>query len=224
MELIDGVYTFPQTIDRGGTDHTIHPAAVGTAKGLLLIDTGYGHAIDQLEAHLDDEGFDWSDVRGVLITHQDGDHAGAAAAVVDRTDAVVYAHERAAPFVDGRKHPIKAPEDERYPPTDVDVELVDGVTFRTDAGPMKVVFTPGHAPGHLSLFLPEGGLLIAADALTADADGLAGPSERFTLEMAEALDSADRLADLEITQTLCFHGGHVDADAAAIRNVVDARR
>lgn len=224
MDLPDGVYAFPQTVTRDGTENTIHPAAVRTEKGIVLLDTGYASETDQLEANLVQTGYGWDDVTGIVLTHQDGDHAGATAEVVDRTNATVFAHGRSAPFIDGRNHPIKAPEGERYPPAAVDVELVEGVAFRTTAGPMEVIFTPGHAPGHLSLFFSDPGLLVVADALTADTDGLAGPSERFTLDMPEALDSAERLARRSINQVLCYHGGLVAADSADIQAVVDGRR
>jgi glyoxylase-like metal-dependent hydrolase (beta-lactamase superfamily II) len=127
-------------------------------------------------------------VWAVLLTHQDGDHAGGLASVVASTDAVVFAHEVCAPYVDGREDPIKGGSD-RYDPVPVDVELTDGVRFRTAAGPMRVVFTPGHAPGHVSLYLPDERLLLAADALTAARGRLRGPSEEFTLDMSEATDS-----------------------------------
>ena len=224
MELTDGVYSFPQTIERDGVENTINPAAVETSKGVVLLDTGYPGLTDQIAANLDDMGAGWDDVSAVLITHQDGDHAGSLSEVVERTGAVVYAHPACAPYVDGREHPIKSPEGERYPPVDVDVEVVDGVSFRTAAGPMDVVFTPGHAPGHLSLHFPDAGLLIAADALTADEDGLAGPSEEYTLEMDEALDSASRFADLDVGQTLCYHGGFVEEGAARIEELVASLR
>ena len=177
MELASGAYVFPQTIDRGDTEVTINPAAVETSKGVVLLDVGFPGQTEQIEENLTQADLSWDDVAAVVITHQDGDHAGVLSEVVERTDAVVYTHERCAPYVDGREHPIKSPEDQRYDPVNVDVGLVDGVSFRTDAGPMDVIFTPGHAPGHISLYFPHERLLIAADALTADENGLAGPSE-----------------------------------------------
>jgi glyoxylase-like metal-dependent hydrolase (beta-lactamase superfamily II) len=224
MELTPGVHALTETVERGDRTVTIHPAVVETPTGLLLVDAGYAGELDQLDADLRDAGLALDDVRAVLVTHQDGDHAGALREVVDRTGAVVYAHANCVPYLDGRKEPIKSPEGERYPPVDVDVELVDGVSFRTDAGPMDAVFTPGHAPGHVSLHFPDADLLLAGDALTADEDGLAGPSEQFTPEMDRALDSAARLADRGIDGILCYHGGFVAADSDRIREVVADRR
>lgn len=224
MELTAGVYAFPQTIERDGTENTIHPAAVETPNGVVLLDVGYQGLTDQIEDNLDEVDHGWDDVQAVVITHQDSDHAGALNEVIERTNAVVYAHERCVPYVDGREHPLKSPEDQRYPAVDVDVTLVDGVSFRTDAGPMEVVFTPGHAPGHLSLHFPDERLLIAADALTADENSLAGPSERYTLDMDEALESAAALADLDVDRTLCYHGGFVEEGAGRIREIVEPRR
>ncbi|WP_302082556.1 MBL fold metallo-hydrolase [Salinibaculum rarum] len=221
MEITDGVYAFPQTIERDGAERTFYPSAVDTPTGLLLVDVGLQGQVEQIEANLTEAGFDWDDVRGVIITHQDGDHAGALSAVLERTDATVYTHAGCSPYVDGRKHPIKSSDDERYPPVGVDVALVGGVAFRTEAGPMDVVFTPGHTPGHISLHLPDAGVLLAADATVADEDGLAGPDERFTLDMDEALESLAKLATLEFDRTLCHHGGLVDEGTSRLAALVD---
>lgn len=212
QHLTDGVYAITQTIDTEAGERAFHPAAVETDRGLVLLDAGLGGQTDALREELAAAGFDWADVWTVLLTHQDGDHAGGLASVVEATDAVVFAHEVCAPYVDGRQDPIKG-EGDRYPPVPVDVELTDGVRFRTAAGPMEVVFTPGHAPGHVSLWFPDANLLVAADAVTAADGELQGPNERFTLDMAEAAASVDRLAGLDVERVHCYHGGTVEADA-----------
>lgn len=218
MRLADGVYALEQTVAHGDREVTINPAAVETDRGILLLDVGYPRELDQLANGLADIGHGLSDVWGVLVTHQDGDHAGALADLADRVGPVVFAHEETAPYVDGRKDPIKS-DGERYPAVDVHVELQDGVRFRTRAGPMEVVFTPGHAPGHVSAVFPDENLLVAADALTAPAGELAGPSEQFTLDMPEALESLGRFADYGIDRTLCYHGGLVEEGSDAIARI-----
>lgn len=224
MEITEGVYAFPQTIERETGSMTIYPAAVDTRSGLLLVDAGDPGNADQIAANLGRIGYDWGDVHSVLLTHQDGDHAGGVRDVLDHTDAIVYAHETAVPYIDGRKYPIKEAPGERYQPADVDVELVDGVTFRTDTGPMDVVFTPGHAPGHIALHLEVPGLLLVGDSITADDGELAPPWSDKTPDMETALDSMRRLADLTVERVLCYHGGLVEADGAAIASVIDSTR
>jgi len=152
MGLPTGIHTLSQTVERDGGENTVHPVAVSTPKGIVLVDTGYTGTEAQIASNLEEGDLTYDDVRGVVLTHQDGDHAGALEEVVLRTDALVFAHESATPYIDGRKHPIKSPAGERYEPVAVDVNLVDGISFRTDAGPIEVVFTPGHAPGHISLY------------------------------------------------------------------------
>lgn len=223
MEITPGVYGLAQEVHRDHGRMTIFPAAVETQRGLLLVDVGDPGEADQIEDNLDDVGSGWDDVWAVLLTHQDRDHAGTLRDVVDRTGAAVFAHEKAAPYVDGREQPIKY-DGEPYPPVDVDVELVDGVSFRTRAGPMQVVFTPGHAPGHVALYFPDEAVLLAADALIAGRGSLHGPNETYTLDMDRALESAARLAELNVENVLCFHGGLVEASGADIRGVVESLR
>ncbi|PSP50665.1 MBL fold metallo-hydrolase [Halobacteriales archaeon QH_1_68_42] len=173
MNVTDGVYAFPLTLEidhpEAETDEvTFHPSAVETDRGLLLIDAGYPGSIEGFEENLAEQGFEWADVWGVALTHQDADHAGGLADIVERADPVVFAHRECAPYVDGREHPIKIDDDaERFPAADVDVELVEGARFDTLAGPIDVYHTPGHAPGHVSYHLPEERLLISGDALLA---------------------------------------------------------
>lgn len=218
QQLVEGVYALPQTITRNGDEATFHPAAVETDRGIVLLDVGFPQALDQLEAGLEAAGAGLDAVWAVVLTHQDGDHVAGLSAVVERADPVVLAHPACAPYVDGRRDPIKGGGD-RYPAVPVDVEVADGTTIRTAAGPMAVVFTPGHAPGHVALHFPDERLLVAGDALTAPEGDLAGPSEAFTLDMDTAIESVGRLADLDVERTLCYHGGFVEQGTGAIARI-----
>lgn len=221
MEIAENVYTLPVTVGEGDQSRTFTPTAVDTEKGLILVDTTLpGHAAD-LEAALAEHGFGYEDVRFVVLTHHDGDHAGALTAVQAETDAPTVAHWAEAPYVDGRKFPIKA-SDERYPPARVDVEAIDGVGFTTEAGPLELVETFGHSVGHCSLYLPEEELLVAGDALTAADGELYGPAERHTPEMEQAMESVALLGELDVSHTVCFHGGYVESGSERIQEIADA--
>jgi glyoxylase-like metal-dependent hydrolase (beta-lactamase superfamily II) len=221
MEITDHVYALPVTLELDGAERTFTPTAVETEEGLILFDTTLpGHA-DALEDALGEHGFGFDDVRFVVLTHHDGDHAGALATVQDRTNVPTFAHWAEAPYVDGRKFPVKS-EDERYPPARVDVEVLDGVGFSTLAGPLELVETFGHAPGHSSFHLPEADLLIAGDAMTAADGELHGPAEQHTPDMDRAMESVAMLGELNFDHTICFHGGYVEAGNERAREIANA--
>jgi len=223
MQLTEGVYDLPLDYEVEGTTRTIHPSAVETDFGLVLLDVGFDGETDRLDGALAALDHSLDDVELVVLTHQDGDHTGGLRDVRARTGATVLAHRADAPAIDGRAEPIKS-RGERYPPAPVDVEIVDGVGFQTVAGEMRVVATPGHTPGHVSLYLPDAGLLVAADALTARDGRLNGPAERFTPDADAATESVGRLAALDVDRTLCYHGGLVEAGTERIREIYESRQ
>ncbi|THE64204.1 MBL fold metallo-hydrolase [Salinadaptatus halalkaliphilus] len=212
-----GVHTLPMTIDYGGREITITPTVVETGGGLVLIDVGPAGIVDSLRTHVRGLGYDLADIWLVLCTHHDGDHVGGLAELLAHTDAIVAAHPEEAPYITGEREPLKGGQ---YDTVAVDLELTDGARVATAAGPLEVVETPGHTPGHVSLSVPAGNLLIAGDALVADGDEpLSGPKPEFTPEMDQALESVDRLAALEIDHVVCFHGGYVDRGSETIREI-----
>ncbi|GAB3675578.1 MBL fold metallo-hydrolase [Halopiger thermotolerans] len=219
-----GLHALPITVEYGGREVTFNPAVVETERGLVLIDVGPEGSVGYLETHVESLGYDLEDVWLALITHHDADHAGGLDDLLARTagDVTVATHRDEAPYVSGEQDPIKGDGDDRYPPVPVDLELVEGVRIPTLAGPMEVLETPGHTPGHVSLYFPENDLLLAADALVAEGDTLAGPRPEFTPDMDRALESVGKLADLEVEHTVCYHGGYVDAGGDRIREIYDA--
>lgn len=207
MHLAPGVHDLALTFDRGEDEMTIHPAVVETPRGLILVDVGLD--LDVLREGFDAHDLDITDVHTVILTHQDGDHVAALSSLVDETDVTVAAHREATPYIDGRSELVKG--NRRYDPVGIDLELCEGVRFRTDAGPMEVLFTPGHAPGHICLYFPDHGALLAADAVTAREGVLAGPPEDMTPDLEGALISVGRLAEYDIQRILCYHGGPISA-------------
>ena len=216
------VHALSVPVEYGGLEMTITPVAIETDRGVVLVDVGPAGAVDALAAQLDSVGHSLAVCWLVVCTHHDGDHVGGLAELRERTDVVVAAHRDEAPFVDGRRRPQKA-SDGRYLPTPVDVELVDGVRFASAAGPVRVVATPGHTPGHLSLYLPDHALCLAGDALVADDSErpLAGPKPEYTADLDRARESVERLAELDVDHTVCYHGGHVAQGSARIREIAD---
>lgn len=205
MELHDHVYVFPVETTYFGSERTFYITGVETRHGLLLFDVGGPGDEDILADALAEHGFSFDDVNKIVLTHQDYDHLGCLAAVARETDAEIVAHEIAAPYVSGDIKMLKRPE-EPYPGVPVDLELTDGARFRTQAGPLRAIFTPGHAPGHLVFYFEDQGILIAGDLLYNEG-GFSGPNREMTPNLETAHESIGRLTDLHIDTVLCHHGG-----------------
>ncbi len=101
---------------------------------------------------------------------------------------------------------------ERLEPIAIDEYVEDGTRLDL-AGGTRVISTPGHTPGHISLYLERSKVLIAGDALTAERGTLNGPNPNMTLVMPTAIQSIRRLADLQIDTIVCYHGGVVSEGA-----------
>jgi glyoxylase-like metal-dependent hydrolase (beta-lactamase superfamily II) len=225
MRIADGVYVLPIPRGSRGADGFLNLTLIlDEQNGNTLIDAGLPGQAEVIGAALTEIGTGIRDLRSIIFTHQDLDHVGSGAALVRQSGAMVFAHPADAPHIDGTLKPIKPlPEMleqrpqmrevlERLEPVGVDEYLEDG--DRLDlAGGTRVIFTPGHTPGHLSLYLERPKILVAGDAVTAEGGHLNGPNPSMTLDMRPAMQSIRRLADLEIDTIVCYHGGVIGEDA-----------
>lgn len=222
MSLPATVHVFPFDAEFGERTMRLHPAGIETEAGLLLVDTGLPHAVDTILEGIAEAGYDAADIRLVLLTHQDGDHAGGLAGLLEHVDPIVIASRKTAAVVDGRAQPRVVPEKGRYPPARVDVEFDGEITINTAAGPARVLQTPGHTPDHVSVYLPEQKLLIAGDALGLYGDRLDAPEPAVTEDDERARESIGKLAQLDIDRILCYHGGLTDAGSERLAEIAAA--
>jgi glyoxylase-like metal-dependent hydrolase (beta-lactamase superfamily II) len=225
MRIANGVYVL--SIPRGsrGADGFLNLTLIlDEQNGNTLVDAGLPGQAEATGAALTEVGIGVRDLKRIIFTHQDLDHVGSGAALVRQSAATVFAHPADAAHIDGSLRPLKpSPEMlerrpqmrevlERLEPVLVDEHLEDG--DRLDlAGGTRVIFTPGHTPGHLSLYLERPRVLVAGDAVTAEGGHLNGPNPSMTLDMRPAMQSLRRLVDLEIDTIVCYHGGVVSEDA-----------
>lgn len=193
--------------------------------GLTLVDTSMPGHIDAVEAALAADGFALKDVKQIVVTHQDIDHIGSLTDLKQRTGATVIAHAVEAPYIEGKAPLAKYPSQERLDQNPGMKEMYDRIGFATAdrlvqdgelldvAGGVRILHTPGHTPGHISLYLERSRALISGDALVSENAQLDGPLPRATPDFPTAIQSVQKLAALpELTAIVTYHGGLVSDD------------
>ena len=233
MKVANGVYVLPIPRSPQEPESVLNlTLIVDEHDDNTLVDAGLPDQMEAISAALVEAGIGVGDLRRIIFTHQDLDHVGSGAALVRQSGARVLAHSADAPYIEGSLRVLKpSPEMleqrpqmrevlERLEPVGIDEYVEDGTRLDL-AGGTKVISTPGHTPGHISLYLERSKVLIAGDALRAERGSLNGPNPSMSLEMRTAIQSIRRLVDLEIDTIVCYHGGVVSEDVnGQLRRVV----
>jgi len=233
MKIAEGVYVLPIPRGSQGADGFLNLTLIlDEENGNTLVDAGLPGQAEAIGTAIAEAGIEARDLRRIIFTHQDLDHVGSGAALVRQSGAKVLAHPADAPHIEGSVRPLKFTPKmleqrlqmrevlERLEPVGVDEYLEDGERLDLASG-TRVIFTPGHTPGHTSLYLERPKVLVAGDALTAEDGNLNGPNPPFTLDVGEAARSVRRLAELEVETIVCYHGGVVGEDVGGqLRRVV----
>jgi hydroxyacylglutathione hydrolase len=154
-----------------------------------------------------------SDVKTIVITHCHVDHVRGAAALKAATGARVAVHEADADFVSGKaKYPppggvigflfrLMSPFF-RAAPVEPDLRLKEN----DRVGKLRVLHTPGHTPGSISLYDGDDKVLFVGDTARFLKGRLQGPPRQFTPEMGQAKASIERLSKLDFEVLLSGHG------------------
>ncbi|MFD2572004.1 MBL fold metallo-hydrolase [Spirosoma soli] len=167
----------------------------------------------------------------IVLTHGHFDHTGSLKSLLKEWDVPVYAHRLELPYLTGKSS---------YPPPDPAIGggVMSYTSFIFPIGPdnygdrikavdeggtipelpgWRVIHTPGHAPGHISLFRDQDRTLIAGDAFVTtnqnEASAVAtqrqefhGPPAYFTCDWEAARQSVQKLAMLSPRAAGTGHG------------------
>ena len=104
-------------------------------------------------------------VVAVVCTHGHNDHVNAAPELAEMTGAPILLHPKDRVLWD-MTHPDRAP----------DGDLADGQVVKVAGTELRVIHTPGHAPGAVCLYSSESGVLFSGDTLFQGGPGATGRS------------------------------------------------
>ena len=198
--------------------------------GLTLIDTGLARDRQKILDYIGTLGRRSKDLKRIIITHADGDHVGSLAALETACGAHTYASEiEAKAIVAGTQSRPLNPQGAqkivfsllrplmarmlRAAPATVDEIVHDGQVLPVLGG-LRIISTPGHTPGHISLFASSAGILFVGDSLVAQGGMLRASGGMNTWDLAKAIDSV-KLQEALGARIVCSGHGPVIIDAEA---------
>ena len=206
----------------------------------VLVDTGIPGRARQIAAAAEARFGTSSRPEAIVLTHGHWDHAGNALELAEHWDVPIYAHDLELPYLTGRS---------AYPPPDPTIGGAIGFlsrfmpsnayNFATRIQPLRDkkvpgladwewIETPGHSPGHVSLFRASDRVLLAGDAFaTMDMESwiglitahrtLARAGAPFNCDWTATRASVQKLADLRPDVVGCGHGKPYEAGPIASR-------
>ena len=229
MRLADGVEMLELPIRSFTGQNIIHPTLTWDDDTVVLVDAGFSGQLQQIREAMARAGVSFDRLDKVIVTHQDIDHIGGLPDIILESShkVEVLSHEEEKPYIEGRKPLIKMnqarlskrlvslSEEQRQqaealfanpPKASVDTAVADGEILPYCGG-ITVIFTPGHTPGHICLYLNKSKILVTGDALVAADGELRGPNPGATYDMDAALKSLKKLTRYDIETVVCYHGG-----------------
>lgn len=197
----------------------------------VLVDTGMPNSSDKIIEAANFRFGRGSKPGAIILTHGHFDHIGAVEELVRLWDVPVYAHKLEMPYLTGKMdYPEPDPTvgggllarlSPLYPKKGID--LGDKILSLPEGNSIpkmhrwRYIHTPGHTPGHISLFRESDGILISGDAIiTVNQESmidvltqhkeLNGPPAYFTTNWEEAWKSVKKLDDLNPSLVVAGHG------------------
>ena len=212
-----------------GTGEVLCPALLADGAHLVLVDCGYPDSLPLIEAAMAGLGLSPAELTEVFITHHDDDHMGGLARLCARYPQIrVVAGAEEAPYLAGARKSLRLCQAEALQPTlppearawgeafcrrlkavepaPVHQTVADGDLLPWCGG-CRVIATPGHTPGHCSLYLPGLRAVVTGDAAVLEAGTPAVANPQFALDLPRAEASLQRLLALDADCWLCYHGG-----------------
>ncbi|MGZ5287391.1 MAG: MBL fold metallo-hydrolase, partial [Flavisolibacter sp.] len=209
------------------------------ATGWVMVDAGLRTAASKVRALVAELFGNGSKARAIIMTHGHFDHRGSLLELAEEWSVPVYCHHMEKPYLSGIAS---------YPPPDPSVGggAMSILSFAYPKGPInaeaflkdlpdqgsieeleewKWIHTPGHTPGHISLFREKDGVLISGDAFVTTAQEsliavatqkkhVNGPPKYFTPDWGSAARSVRELAALEPNVIASGHGQAMYGDTA----------
>ncbi|MFJ7467188.1 MBL fold metallo-hydrolase [Peribacillus frigoritolerans] len=224
MKIIE----LPIEFEFNGQKNHINPSLIISKNELTLVDTGYPNFLPFIENEILKNGYDMKNLKNIIITHYDIDHIGSLYYFKEKYPHInIIAGEVESKYISGEmkserlvqaeemleKMPIQEIEFGKWfiqqlknlKHVSIDEKVHDGDWILDNE--CRVVATPGHTSGHISLYFPSLKSVIAGDAAVIENHELLIANPHFCLNVEKAEQSLRKIKDLKAESYYCYHGG-----------------
>ncbi|KAF5052778.1 Hydroxyacylglutathione hydrolase [anaerobic digester metagenome] len=207
----------------------IYPAVLCDNDNCVLVDCGYVGSLPKIEKALQCNGLPPKAITHIILTHQDHDHVGAAAAFKQKyPNVLIFASAEEAPYISGSQKSLRLEQAERLQkelpaeqqefgktfcrllrsvePVPIDRMLSENEVLPFCGG-CQVIATPGHTPGHISLYLEAFDTILSGDSMALEQGRPVLANPQFTLDIEKANVSMQRILLHPARRIICYHGG-----------------
>lgn len=224
MKIIE----LPIEFEFNGQKNTINPSLIISKNELTLVDTGYPNFLPFIENEILNNGYEMRNLKNIIITHYDIDHIGSLYDFKEKYPYInMIASEVESKYISGEmksERLVQAEEMLENMPiqeigfgkwfiqqlknlkhVSIDEKVHDGDWILDNQ--CRVVATPGHTSGHISLYFPSLKAVIAGDAAVIENHELVIANPHFCLNVEKAEQSLRKIKDLKAENYYCYHGG-----------------
>lgn len=228
MQATENVHVLRVNVKQYGGGYSPNVFAVVDSGEAALIDAGFPDD-GSVESHLEYlKTIGGPRVNLIIITHHHFDHAGGANRLHEATGGRIAMHPEEERLL--REALARPPRDggpqEQYVRREaakvaVDQALADGDEVHVGRLTLRIVETPGHSAGHVSVFLKEGRVLFSGDnVLGLGTTAIPPPPEG---DMARYVESLKRMKALGANLICPGHGPLVHQPERKIQELIDHR-
>lgn len=156
----------------------------------------------------------------IVNTHYHSDHVGSNGLIQEKYGTPIAAHWWEASIINRRDREACSAEWLRQPlvPYRVEASLTDGYEIDTGDCVVKVLETPGHTQGHISLYVEKSMELISGDFLLASDVGWINIFREGINAIENAIKSLERVSRLPLKKVYPGHGPVINSPTVQIDN------
>lgn len=233
MRIADGLEMLDLPVVMESGPSTIYPAVIWDDDDVILVDAGLPGQFTHFHNAIVQAGIPFERLNKIIITHHDMDHIGSLNSILNKSSKKVEVLSSGTEklYIQAELPPIRLIQleatlnvlsGERLQQLETLYENLKSnyINFKTNVstilsdgeelpycGGIQVIYTPGHSPGHISLYHKQSKTLIAGDMLQVVNQVLL-PAPLFTIidkDLAE--QSLRKLTQYDIKTIICYHGG-----------------